>query len=75
MDSTSDYLQYKAKVLQDAKAWSKAGGAVHYVYKTSPSGYTILSRVIFNDRIYTVDLGNVNYENDGISECLWEDDD
>jgi hypothetical protein len=74
MESTVYYLQYKAKVLQDAKAWSKTGGAVHYVYNTSPNGNPILSRVIFNDRIYNVNLGNVNYEDDGISECLWEDD-
>jgi hypothetical protein len=74
MDSTFDYFQHKAKVLQDAKAWSKAGGAVHYVYNTSPSGNPILSRVIFNDYIYNVNIGDVNYENDGINECLWEDD-
>lgn len=74
MESTFDYRQHKAKVLQDAKAWSKNGGAVHYVYNTSPSGNTILTRVIFNGRIYNVNLGNVNDEDDGISECLWEDD-
>ena len=73
MDSTIDHLQRKAKVLQDAKAWSKAGGSVHYVYNTSSSGKIILDRVIFNDQIYNVNLGNVNDEDDGINECLWED--
>ena len=72
MESTSDYRQHKATVLEAAKAWSKTGGAVHYVYNTSPNGNTILTRVIFNDRIYNVNLGNVNDEDDGISECLWE---
>ncbi len=73
MDSTIDYLQHKAKVLQDAKAWSKAGGSVHYVYTTSSSGKPILNRVIFNDKVYNVNLGNVNYEDDDINECLWEE--
>lgn len=72
MESTSSYRQRKAEVLEAAKAWSKAGGAVHYVYNTFPNGNTILTRVIFNDQIYNVNLGNVNDEDDDINECLWE---
>jgi hypothetical protein len=63
--------QRKANVLLFAKAWSKGGGAVHFVYEVKSKGKSILTKVIFNDRIYNVYLGVMNDDDD--DECLWDD--